>query len=146
VFYPYYLTQRMFKDPEGERLMKQFNKYWISRKELGKRNDYCMIIRDSMLSDLQHIPNIKDAGFIYSMWSGYKKQEKMRRLLELSELNNMEMIDLHTSGHASIDSLQKIIHSICPKKLIPIHTENPSLFAEKFENVYIAKDEEIISI
>ena len=146
VFYPYYLTQRMFKDPEGERLMKQFNKYWISRKELGKRNDYCMIIRESMLSDLQHIPNIKDSGFIYSMWSGYKKREKMKKVLNYLELNNIDMIDLHTSGHASIDSLQKIIYSICPKKLIPIHTENPNLFAEKFENVHIAKDEEIILV
>lgn len=146
VFYPYYLTKRMFEEPEGERLMKKFNKYWISRTELGSRNDYCMIIRDSMLSDLQHIPNINDSGFIYSMWSGYKKQEKMRRILEYLELKNMKRIDIHTSGHASIDSLQKIICSINPKKLIPIHTENPNLFAERFENVHIAKDEEIILV
>jgi len=99
-----------------------------------------------MLSDLQHIPNINDSGFIYSMWSGYKKQEKMRRILEYLELKNMKRIDIHTSGHASIDSLQKIICSINPKKLIPIHTENPNLFAEKFENVHIAKDEEIILV
>lgn len=126
--------------------MKQFNKYWISRTELGSRNDYCMIFRDSMLSDLQHIENINDSGFIYSMWSGYKKQEKVKKVLTYLELNNMEMLDLHTSGHASIDSLQKIIHSICPKKLIPIHTENPNLFADKFKNVHIAKDEEIILV
>lgn len=146
VFYPYYLTKRMFKEPEGERLMKQFNKYWISRKELGMRNDYCMLIRESMLSDIQHIQNIKSAGFIYSMWSGYKKQEKMKRILKYSELNNMERVDLHTSGHASVDSLKKIILSINPKKIIPIHTENPNLFSEKFENVHIARDKDIILV
>lgn len=146
VFYPYHLTKRMFKDAEGKRLMKQFNQYWISRRELGRRNDYCMLIRESMLSDLQHIQNIEGSGFIYSMWSGYKKQEKMKRILEYSKLNNMKMIDLHTSGHASVESLQKIICSVEPKNLIPIHTENPNLFAEKFAKVHIAKNGEIISV
>lgn len=146
VFYPYHLTKKMFKEPEAEKLMKEFNRYWISRRELGRRKDYCMLIRDSMLSDLQHIQNIKGAGVIYSMWSGYKKQEKMKRILKYLELNNMESIDLHTSGHASVDSLQKIINKAAPKKLISIHTENPNLFDEKFEKVHIANDGEIISI
>lgn len=146
VFYPYHLTKKMFKEPEGERLMKEFNKYWISRRELGRRKDYCMLIRDSMLSDLQHIENIKGARVIYSMWSGYKKQEKIKKLLEYLQINNMESIDLHTSGHASIASMKKIINMVKPKKLIPIHTENPNLFAEKYEKVHIAKDGQILLI
>ncbi len=43
VFYPYHLTQRMFSEPNGEELMKQFSWSWISRKELGQRKDYCMM-------------------------------------------------------------------------------------------------------
>lgn len=146
VFYPYHLTKRMFKEPEGEALMKKYNKYCISRRELGGRKDYCMIIRDSMLSDLQHIENLKDAGVIYSMWSGYKKQETAKRMLKYLQINDMEIIDLHTSGHASTDSLEKIINKLKPKKLIPIHTENPNLFAEKYKNVHITNDGEVLSI
>lgn len=146
VFYPRYLTERMFKNPENRLLMKQFNRYLILKNELGSRNDYCVLIRDSMLYDLQNIKNLKCAGFIYSMWSGYKKQEKMKRILDYAKLNNMEIIDFHTSGHASFDLLQRIVYSSEPKKLIPVHTENPDLFDEKFEKVYIAKDGQKISI
>lgn len=146
VFYPYYLTKRMFKESEGAKLMKQFSQYRISREELGKRNDYCMLIRDPMLSDLQHIENIKEAGFIFSMWNGYKNQEKTKKILDYAQLKNMKIIDLHTSGHASIKSIQKIIESSQAHKIIPIHTEKPELFAEQFKKVHIAKDNEIIYI
>lgn len=146
VFYPYYLTKRMYKEIGGERLMKQFSQYRISREDLGKRNDYCMLIRDSMLSDLQHIQNLNDAGFIYSIWSGYKKQKRTSEILDYVEQKNMDIIDLHTSGHACKKSLQKMILSIEAKKVIPIHTEHPNLFAEKFQRVYIAKDKEVIPI
>ncbi|MCC5911902.1 MAG: hypothetical protein JJT76_15905 [Clostridiaceae bacterium] len=146
VFYPYHLTQRMFQEPGGDILMKEFNRYWISRKELSQRKNYCMLIRDSMLSDLQHIENLKESGFIYSIWSGYKRQERMAKILNYAKSINMEIMDIHTSGHACIDSLQRIIHGNRPKKIIPIHTEASQLFVEKFEGVYIPQDGEVISI
>ena len=58
VFYPSNLTRRMFEEPVGKELMIQFSRYKISKKELGERNDYCMLIRDFMLSDLQHIDKV----------------------------------------------------------------------------------------
>lgn len=144
VFYPYHLTKKMFQTPEGERLMKQFSPYWISRRELEKRKDYCILIRDTMLSDLQHIQNLQGACFIYSMWSRYKDEGKMKRLLEYAKSNSMEIIDLHTSGHAPVEALHHIIRRIESKKVIPIHTENAALFAELFDKVHVAKDGEII--
>lgn len=146
VFYPYHLTKRMFKAPEGERLMKEFSSYRISREELSKKTDYCMIIRDTMLSDLEHIENLQGAGFIYSMWNGYKKQKRMNEILEYARVKNMNIIDLHTSGHASAESLQTIIQNTEAKKIVPVHTENPDLFVEKFKNVQIVKDGELISV
>lgn len=146
VYYPKRLTKRMFEENKEDKLMKQFSRYYISKKELGERNDYCMLIRDTMLEDLEGIENLKGAGFIYSLWSGYKVQTKMKQLLAFAKHNNMEIIDLHTSGHASIETLQKIIKDSGAKKVIPIHTESPDLFTENFENVYIAKDGEVIFI
>ncbi|ABR49256.1 beta-lactamase domain protein [Alkaliphilus metalliredigens QYMF] len=146
VFYPYHLTKRMFEELKEEKLMKQFNRNWISREELGKRSDYCMLIRNTMLSDLEHIKNLQGAGFIFSMWRGYKKQRRTDRLLDYAKNNNMDIIDLHTSGHAHIDSLKKVIRSSGAKKIIPIHTERSDLFAEAFEKVYLAEDGETILI
>jgi Predicted hydrolase of the metallo-beta-lactamase superfamily len=146
VFYPYYLTQKMFKEPVGGELMKQFSRYRISSEELGNRKDYSMLIRDTMLSDIQHIENLTGAGMIYSMWSGYKKTQRVKRLLNYIKSKGIDVIDLHTSGHASIDDLQKLAESCSPKKLIPIHTERPELFSGIFNNVYIAMDSEVILI
>lgn len=146
VFYPYDLTKRMFKESDGAKLMKQFSQYKILREELAKRNDYCMLIRDTMLSDLQHIKNLKEAGFIYSIWNGYKKLEKTKEILDFAQSEGMRIVDFHTSGHACIKTLQRTIECSQPQKIIPIHTENPDLFAQKFKNVYIAIDGEIMSI
>lgn len=146
VFYPYWLTQRMFKEPVGEKLMKQFSRYLISDKELGGRKDYCMLIRDTMLSDLQHISNLNNTGLIYSMWSGYKNTQKVQRLMNFAKSKDIEVINLHTSGHASIKALQIMAESCVPKRVIPIHTERPELFMDKFDNVCIANDEVTIKI
>jgi len=146
VFYPSQLTQRMFKEADGEQLMKQFNRYWISRKELGDRSDYCMLIRATMLSDLYNIKGLQGAGFVYSMWNGYKKTARVQRILKYAEKMGMDVVNLHSSGHASIDALQRIANACSPQKLIPIHTEKPELFLEKFKNVYISKDNEICTL
>ena len=36
----------------------------------------------------------------------------------------------HVSGHASGPDLKRIVETIRPKKLIPIHTEQPELYRE----------------
>ena len=146
VFYPYYLTKRMFKQSDGAKLMKQFSQYKILREELAKRNDYCMLIRDTMLSDLQHIENLKEAGFIYSIWNGYKKLKKTKEILDYAQAEGMQIVDFHTSGHACIKTLEKTIECSQPQKIIPIHTENPDLFVQTFKNVYIATDGGIMTI
>lgn len=48
----------------------------------------------------------------------------------------------HASGHASGTDLQKIIQTIKPKELIPIHTEKPELYKKMHENVKMPKLEE----
>lgn len=146
VFYPFHLTKKMFEKPEGAKLMKQFSNKRISRKELGERKDYCMLIRANMVSDLQHIENLDEASFIYSMWSGYKEDRKTKSMLDYISLMGMTMIDLHTSGHASMECIEKVIVGSQPDKIIPIHTENPKLFADKFKNVHIANDGDIITL
>ena len=38
----------------------------------------------------------------------------------------------HVSGHASKNELKELIDKINPKKIMPVHTEHPNLFAEMF--------------
>jgi len=146
VFYPNHLTHRMFQKPGNEKLMKEFSRYYIGKKELGERKEYCMLIRDSMLADLQYIKNLKGSGMIYSMWSGYTKTHKVQQLLRFAQTQDMEVTYLHTSGHASMKALQTLAESCKPERIIPIHTEKPEQFMKSFKNVFIANDGETISI
>ncbi len=146
VFYPKRLTNYMFKEQDSAILMNRFSCYKILREELGARQDYCMLMRDSMLSDLQHISNVRGAGFIYSLWGGYLQTERVRRLMEYAEEQAMNVIHLHTSGHADLKTLHKIVKACSPCRIIPIHTECPEGFSKEFDNVEIIKDGEVLII
>lgn len=144
VFYPYFLTQRMFKDEDGAAWMSRFRRYKILREELGARQDYCVLVRDTMLSDLQHINNITGAGLIYSLWGGYLQTDRVRRFMQYCEEQQIDVIHLHTSGHADIETLHKIVQACTPSKIIPIHTEYPERFTNEFYNVEIVQDGKVL--
>jgi urocanate hydratase len=42
----------------------------------------------------------------------------------------MELSQIHASGHAPTKEIERVIRSIKPKTLIPIHTEHPEKFRE----------------
>ena len=76
---------------------------------------------------------------IYSMWK-YPSYERLKIL------KNTTFHYAHTSGHATLEVLKKYAHALSPKKLIPIHTETPSLFKEHFQNVVEVEDGKTIEI
>lgn len=147
VFYPFYLTRRMFSKSNSSKIMRKFSRYRISAEELSNRKDYCMLIRDSMLFDLdKRIRNIEDAGLIYSMWNGYIKSARMQRLMNFVGSKNMEVIYLHTSGHADVETVKRISRACRPQLIIPVHTEYPERFKEIFNNAIIINDRQLLSI
>lgn len=46
----------------------------------------------------------------------------------------------HASGHVSREDIRWAIETINPDIIIPVHTENPSWFAENFNNVVLLKE------
>ena len=136
----------MYDDLGESEMMKEFGRYHISRQELIDRKDYCMLMRASMLDDLQRMGGLSDAGLILSLWSGYLQTGRPKRLIDFLRSRNAEVIHLHTSGHAEIAFLHEIAESCIPKMIIPIHTEQPRMFLEKFSNVISANDGERITV
>jgi len=57
----------------------------------------------------------------------WSKFERWVRLLRL------DLRNVHSSGHADRESLIEIINEINPRKLIPVHTENPHEFQRLFK-------------
>ena len=66
VFYPYWLTQRIFKEI-GEEYAKRFSPFHIPKEKLcAEQNNIVMAVRPSMKKDIE-IASLKDGMFIYSM-------------------------------------------------------------------------------
>ena len=63
---------------------------------------------------------------IYSMWSGYLLKEGCIKEEYITLKNRfLNTLYLHTSGHASTQCLEKVIHLVNPSYIIPIHGEEP---------------------
>lgn len=123
VLFPNRITTGLFKRGLGE-LANKFAKSKITKDEISiNPSDFVVIVRPSMKNDLNKI--IVDKGnLIYSMWGGYKEQSSTKEFLDWLALKNFSIIDIHTSGHADIETLKGFTDSINPKSIIPIHTFN----------------------
>ena len=105
-------------------------------KPFLEKNGFCMLIRstDAFKRLLDEYANLEETKIHYSMWNGYldcKKDafnESLKNFMKpyKSEYN-------HTSGHADIETLKLVFETVKPKcGIIPIHTEAPNKFKEKF--------------
>ncbi len=114
---------------EKEEFIKAMACYKISSEEImSMPGKIMMIIRGSMLNSLKKLNCLNGALFIYSMWEGYLKDKSMEIIMEFLNNNEVQRYILHTSGHASIDTLKYVVESIKPKALIPIHTFRPDQY------------------
>ena len=139
VFFPYWLCKRITQQGREE-LMYKYKGYKITRKEISDRSgEIMMMVRPSMLKDLGLIKNIAGATFIYSLWEGYLQDDAVQKMMRFIKEKNMKFYQVHTSGHAEIDTLKKVVKKVKPGKIVPIHTFHPDkyggLFKQKIEQV-----------
>ena len=71
-----------------------------------------------------------DGQIIYSMWDGYLKPEHADKAL-IDYIGGRPIEPLHTSGHAYVETIAKLIETVNPKVIIPMHTER----AEEFSSI-----------
>ena len=59
----------------------------------------------------------------YSMWSGYRKKDDVKRLIRVFEQRNCPTYTLHTSGHADSNAIAQLINTVAPKEIVYVHGE-----------------------
>ena len=123
------------------------SEYNENDKDKYEKYGFVMFIRQG-----KHFKKImdeyKDAKIIYSMWHGYLDKENGDDRETLRDfLGNREIIELHTSGHATKEAIKKLIDIISPNYVIPIHTESKEKFREiAGDKLLLANDNEDINI
>lgn len=63
-------------------------------------------------------------------YSGYKSQPKMKSFLDQCEQMGLRIVTLHTSGPADEEAIQRLIDTVHPTSILPVHTENPGWFSK----------------
>ncbi len=139
VFYPYFMTQKIFNEI-GDEYAKRFSAFHISKENLAlHQSEIVMCVRPSMYFDLEKC-SLHGGTFIYSMWQGYRESEYQKRFeVKLTKLH-FKAEFLHTSGHAAIEDIKRVMTGLNPQKIIPIHTMYPDDFLAFSDKVEVVKD------
>jgi len=139
----------MISNKGNEKLLYRFKDYKITKEQIGEQFDkMVMIVRPSMLKDLEYIKGLKDGIFIYSMWDGYKKETQTREFIDFLIGKGMTEKQIHTSGHADRDALKRMVEVLKPKNLVPIHTFEGDKYEEIFTETKVLRinDNETVSM
>ena len=148
VFYPYGLSQ-MISQKGQERLLYRFKNYKITKSQIDKQHTkIVMTVRPSMQKDIEYLDTLPGGVFIYSMWGGYKKDKKTNDFIKFLIGKGMTDIDIHTSGHADLGALKRMVKILKPKNLVPIHTFEGGQYKELFAGTKVLRldDHQTVSI
>ncbi|MCA9123651.1 MAG: MBL fold metallo-hydrolase [Planctomycetaceae bacterium] len=110
--------------------------FWEDLKDAAPRS--VMIFRPSMLNDLKRADCLSSATLVSSIWSGYLQRES-QRLAEMKAMG-IEHVHTHTSGHATVEELQRFIGAFPGARVVPIHLEDRDGFSALFPNVELQYD------
>ena len=89
--------------------------------------------RDKFNNLLSRIPTEGQKTYL-SMWRGYLDKSKAAFNPDLAQSIPFDYKYFHTSGHCDMESLESLIEMLNPKTIIPIHTDSPQAFAERFSD------------
>ncbi len=147
VMFPYF-TSRRLKNEGNEKILYEFKKFKITKEEISIQSDkIVMIVRPSMQKDLEKINDIGGGNFIYSMWEGYLKKSGTMKFVDYLANREFSLHKIHTSGHADIKTLKKMVEAIKPKNIVPIHTFEGDKYKDIFDEPIVElEDEEIKEI
>jgi ribonuclease J len=130
---------------KAEELRQNDAKYFsdkgkVVKKDVITRNSgsSVVLVRPRLLRDILKPLKVRDVDFIWSVWLGYR--DKSKELVKWLNDNQIPLYFAHTSGHADIESLQKIVKSVSPNAIIPVHTEAPEKFEEVFKGYKILQE------
>lgn len=125
-------------------------KHTVSIEMLHQKPDKFLVLGKigyTSINLIESFINAEPINIIYSQWLGYLNctggenghVAKMRSF-QTGENADVVFNYAHTSGHATVEDLQRFAKAIKPKSLVPIHTEYGYLYREFFDNVIQFED------
>jgi ribonuclease J len=109
----------------------------IGNQVFGSPKDYMYFLRCPNTKLVDALLPYGSINLIYSQWEGYLKERHKTyctdTIKELVDSKKVVFQHIHTSGHATLFDLKRLTKAVSPKKIVPIHTENPAKIKLEFE-------------
>jgi len=141
VFFLHHHAQKLAE--LDKRILYKYARHRIRPEEIyAEANNKVVLSKDNRYYR-SLITKCGEVTAIYSMWHGYLERGTLPEFLAKCGL---ELLEIHTSGHAILQHLKNIAEAINPKFIIPIHTFYPEKFNDIFPNVIQVEDGKTISL
>ena len=133
--------------PQRQRVLVKDSGEFDRVKELGPARIYPEELASSPSKYVFYVPSsvvfelcrsgVVDAtgAVVWSLWSGYLRDGSGERVQQFLGERSIPLSTIHTSGHASVVDLQRLVDAVRPDRLVPMHSEATSRFVELFPNV-----------
>ncbi len=134
-YYPQYRTEMIHGRPRRIYIVGDMD--GLGQKEncyqaefpILKDKGFTMLARENNPRFSKIMADFSDPLIIYSKWTGYLEGEHaVPAVKKFIGVHRMEI--LHTSGHAYVETIEKLIRLTEPKTIIPMHTECADTFSK----------------
>jgi len=118
----------------GKPELYNFQPFKITRNEIDHNPEsIVMIIRGALLPHFKKMQNINGGNFIYSLWEGYKKKQPTQDFVNyFVKDRKFQYHYIHSSGHADLSAMERLVHGLNPNYLVPIHTFKKDIYQKTF--------------
>jgi len=101
---------------------------------------FVILARANRLFDIlaERMPDSSRIELVWSLWHGYLTGKDP--VSSFGARHNLSIRHVHTSGHATVKDLQRLVSAMKPVRTVPIHTFNPAKYKTVFANVTVVPD------
>jgi len=142
VLYAYSHAKKLAE--HDKELLYKYNKAKIGWDDIqAKPQDMVILTKDNFYFRRVMLRKLEANGkakAIYSMWHGYLEQTD---LVQVLASHSIELIEIHTSGHAYVEDLKRLAYTINPRFLVPIHTFYPDQYGSIHKNIVQLDDGQV---
>lgn len=135
VYVPRRQRQRVLQTKEFHRVAEIADMRLYPEDLAAGRGKLAYLGTSSTAAELVDAGALRDGAVAWSLWPGYLQQPAGQRLCTLLHEAEIPLIEHHTSGHAFVEDLQRLVHAFDPARVVPIHSEATDQFADVFPRV-----------
>jgi ribonuclease J len=102
---------------------------------LADPGGYVVLTGSSAVPELLAGGHLQNGVVIWSLWAGYLAEASGQRLVAQTAAYGVPVVHHHTSGHAPLSDLKRLVEALQPERVVPIHTEGAHEYSRHFPRV-----------